>query len=76
MAHGLLIIVWDNDNKDGTSASPCIFVGPSTKGVGAVSTNYDHYNTLHTIEALLGLPTLTTNDAKAATMTDMFQASS
>ena len=67
----LLIIVWDNA-LPWPGVSPCIFVSPFCKGVGIVTTVYNHYNNIHTTEELLGLPTLTNNDANAAVMADMF----
>ena len=73
-ASTLLVIVWDNA-LPWPGVSPCIFVSPFCKGVGTIKTAYNHYNNIHTQEELLGLPTLTSNDASAAIMSDMFISS-
>ena len=43
-------------------------VTPGTRS----ATNYNHYSLVKTIESGWGLPTLTTNDAGAAAMLDLF----
>ncbi len=63
---------------DGLAGGPVytVAVSPYTKGMGSLDTNSSHYNTLTTIEWLLGLPgTGTGNDSTAAfpAMTKLFQ---
>ena len=59
--NSLLIITWDEDNHFWFNRTPnripTIIVGAGVKQ-GVVSTSYNHYNLLRTIEAMYGLPQL------------------
>jgi phosphatidylinositol-3-phosphatase len=67
----VLIVTWDEgtflDNHVAT-----ILVGSSVRAGYRSATRYDHYALLHTIEAALGLPPLTANDAGAPWMSEFF----
>lgn len=71
--HSLLVVVWD-ENLSYTNPNQvvCIFDGYGVPAGTRDATHYTHYSLLHTIEAGLGLPALTSNDANAATMKGMF----
>lgn len=75
----LLILTWDEDGYDQERPAqliPTIVLG--SKGVkrGYVSSRrYTHYSLLRTVEAALGLPTLTKNDLYATPMNDVFDPS-
>jgi phosphatidylinositol-3-phosphatase len=63
----LLVVTFD----EGVGADQhvaTILAGSAAKRHYRSSRPYDHYSLLHTIEAALRLPTLTGNDARAATM--------
>jgi len=66
----LLAITWDEDDSSAGNQVPLILLGGVTAG-STSSAAYNHYSLLHTIESGLGLPTLTGNDAGAATMGDL-----
>lgn len=69
--NSLLILTWDEGDGSTTNQTLLIFAGPAARA-GAVSANkYNHYDTLHTIEAVLGLQSLGTNDVTAAIEADM-----
>jgi hypothetical protein len=66
----------DEDDFSGNNQVPLILLGI---GVGAglrSSVAYNHYSLLHTIEVALGASTITTNDASAATIADLFASTS
>ena len=73
--HSLLVLVWDED--DGTQGNQVAFVavGYGVKTAYTSSVAYDHYSFLKTVEASWGLATLTSNDASASPMTDIFGSS-
>ncbi|MEY9965182.1 hypothetical protein ABIA33_003224 [Streptacidiphilus sp. MAP12-16] len=76
----LLIVTWDEDDKanDQTPEQhvPTLVIGspnaPVKSGGYTSSTWYDHYSITRTIEAGLGLPAMTANDAYAPPMNDFF----
>src|SRR5439155_1707300 len=71
----LLAVIWDEDDSSAGNQVPAILVGSGITAGLRSSRGYNHYSLLATIEVGLGLGTLTTNDAGAATMTDFFGAS-
>jgi len=68
----LLILWWDEYNP-----APILFYEPGVVKQAYVSSSdlYDEYSILHLMENNWGLSTLTTNDAAAASMTEIFGAS-
>lgn len=75
----LIAITWDEGSYDasGNPLSPqvaTILLGPDVQAGARDGTAYTHYALLHTTEAALGLPTMTSNDASAPLMTPMFAA--
>jgi Phosphoesterase family len=72
----LLIVTFDEDGYDRERPAqliPTIVLASQGVGQGVVNnTRYDHYNLLRTIEGVLGLGTLTANDAYAEPMADLF----
>ncbi|MHB1870537.1 MAG: alkaline phosphatase family protein [Steroidobacteraceae bacterium] len=70
----LLIITWDESNTLKNDHVATIVLGSRhTVRAGYVSTRrYDHYSTARVIEAALGLPSLTSNDAYARPFNDAF----
>jgi len=69
----LLAIVWDEDDGRALNRVPLILAGPQVR-TGYVSHQpADHYSLLRTIEAAWGLPPLTSNDANAQPIGDVFQ---
>ncbi len=70
----LLAITWDEDDSSAGNQVPLILLGTGVVAGLSTSVAYSHYSLLHTIEAARGLGTLTSNDAGAALMTDMFTA--
>ncbi len=70
----LLILTWDESSTTRTNHVATILWGSrGTVRRGAVShRRYDHYSTARTIEAALGLPSLTANDAYARPIDDAF----
>jgi Phosphoesterase family len=73
----LLIVTFDEDGYDlqrPAQLIPTIVLGSQGVGQGVIdATRYDHYNLLRTIEGVLGLSTLTANDAYAEPMSDLFR---
>jgi hypothetical protein len=70
--HSLLAIVWDEDDFSGTNQVPTILIGNGITPNLLSGASYNHYSLLRTIEASLGLNTLTGNDAGATAMSDLF----
>ena len=68
----LLAITWDEDDSSAGNRVPLILMGTGVVAGLSTSVSYNHYSLLHTIEAARGLGTLTSNDAGAALMTDVF----
>jgi hypothetical protein len=72
----LLIVTFDEDNYDHERRAqliPTIVLGSQDVRKGFVShTRYTHYSVLRTIEAALGLGTLTNNDRYAQPLNDVF----
>jgi phosphatidylinositol-3-phosphatase len=68
--NSVVLIIWDEGSGNHV---PMIAVGPSVKPGTKSAVAYSHYSVLHTIEAAWGLPTLTTNDAKAAIISDLWR---
>jgi hypothetical protein len=74
----LVIITFDEDGYDFERPAqlvPTIILGSQDVRQGWVSmTRYTHYSLLRTIEAALGLGTLTDNDLYAQPVNDVFDA--
>jgi Phosphoesterase family len=72
----LLVVTFDEDGYDlqrPAQLIPTIVLASTGVPMGTVNTTrYDHYNLLRTIEGVLGLGTLTQNDAYAQPMADLF----
>lgn len=70
----LLILTWDESNTIANNHIATIVVGSrGTVRSGYVSRRrYDHYSTARTVEAALGLPSMTSNDAYAPAFDDAF----
>ncbi len=70
----LVVVTWDEDDHSEGNKVLTIFAGPAAQTGGATSSAaYSHYSLLRTVEQIFGLPTLGTNDAQAAPMTDMLK---
>jgi len=70
--HSLLAITWDEDDFTTANHVPLILLG---SGVGAglrSGAAYNHYSLLHTIEGALGAAPITSNDANAPMISDLF----
>ena len=76
----LLIVTWDEDAEDAQHPAqrvPTLVIGSESVKKGFVSTvRYTHYSLLRTVEAALGLGTLTDNDAYATPLNDVFRTGS
>src|SRR5881398_4207146 len=76
-----LFIVFDEGNDfcpTGNSKSDCVvaeWAGPAVKKAYSSTTSYNHYSYLSTLEASWNLPSLTSNDASATSMTEFFGTS-
>jgi len=70
----LLILTWDESDTTANNHIPTIVLGSrQTVKSGYLSgIRYDHYSTARTIEAALGLPAMTSNDAYARAFDDVF----
>jgi hypothetical protein len=70
----LLILTWDESNTTANNHIAAIVLGSAaTVKPGYVSrVRYDHYSTARTIEAALGLPGMTSNDAYARAFDEVF----
>ncbi|MEA2123710.1 MAG: hypothetical protein QOI80_492, partial [Solirubrobacteraceae bacterium] len=71
------IFVEEDDSQDGADhvdahRQPAFVISPWTKGAVEVPTRYDQYSIMATIERILGLNPLSTNDALATPMYDAF----
>ena len=70
----LVVVTWDEDDHGEGNQVLTIFAGSAAQTGGVTSGgSYTHYSLLHTVEQIFGLPTLTSNDAQAAVMTDMLK---
>src|SRR5213083_1905009 len=75
-----LFIVFDegSDVCPTGNSSDCVvaeWAGPAVKKAYSSSTSYNHYSYLSTLEAAWNLPSLTSNDASATSMTEFFGTS-
>jgi len=70
----LLILTWDESNTVANNHIATIVVGSGgTVKAGYVDRRrYDHYSAARTVEAALGLPSMTSNDAYAPAFNDAF----
>jgi hypothetical protein len=70
----LLILTWDESSTTANNHIATIVAGSrGTVRSGYISRRrYDHYSTARTIEAALGLPSMTSNDAYAPAFDDAF----
>jgi len=66
----LLVLTWDESETGDQVAT--ILLGSGVSAGRRSTAAYNHYSLLHTIEAARGLSTLTSSDAGAATMSDLF----
>ena len=72
--NSLLVLTWDEDEDDGgNNTVPTIFAGPAARHGVESHRPYNHYSLLRTLENLWGLPPLTANDTKAASMDDLLR---
>lgn len=71
--NSVLFLLWDEDDSSASNHVAALIIGPDVKGGYQSSKTYGHYNLLHTIEALWGLPALTPNDASAPVMNDFWK---
>ena len=71
----LLAITWDEDDGSASNQVPLLLLGNGVQPNHASAVAYNHYGLLHTIESSLGLATLNSTDAGAATLNDLFSAS-
>ena len=70
----LLILTWDEDDSSQSNKVLTIFAGSGARTGGVVSSKaYTHFSLLKTVETIFGLPTQTTKDAAASSMTDMLR---
>ena len=67
-----LFITWDEGSN--SAHIPAIWAGASVKNDYTSKVTYNHYSFLKTIETAWHLPSLTSNDAGASAMTDVFQS--
>lgn len=65
-------IIWFDESGSG-SFTYCCIISPISKGITS-NISYNHYNTLATVEWLLGLGNCGNNDATAVIMKDLFGA--
>jgi len=72
----LLVVTFDEDDYSDNNNIPTILVGSGITPGTQSSAPYDHYSVLKTIENAWSLATLTTNDAAASPMADVFASSS
>ena len=70
----LLILTWDESSTTVNNHIATIVVGSrgTVKAAYVSRRRYDNYSTARTIEAALGLPSMTSNDAYAPTLDDAF----
>ncbi|HEV2272088.1 MAG TPA: alkaline phosphatase family protein [Steroidobacteraceae bacterium] len=70
----LLILTWDESSTTLNNHIATIVVGSrrTVKSAYVSLRRYDNYSTARTIEAALGLPSMTSNDAYAPTLDDAF----
>ena len=70
----LLALLWDEDDFTSANQVPLILLGSGITPGYRSGASYNHYSLLHTIEAGLGLATLTASDAGAPIMSDFVGA--
>jgi phospholipase C len=68
----LLVIIWDEGKKSDNNIG-AIFAGPAAKRGFVTDSKFTHYSLLRTIENVLGLQPLTSNDRDASPMTIMLR---
>ncbi len=69
----LVVLTWDEDDGSQGNHILTVLAGSLAKQGVTSGTRYDHFSQLRTVELLLGLPTLTANDAAATPMTDLLR---
>ncbi len=69
----LLVLTFDEDDRNESNHVLTVFVGPAARSGATSATGYDHYSLLRTVEDLLGVGTLTGNDAGARVMRDLLR---
>jgi len=72
--NSLLIITWDEDDYSASNQIPTIFYGANVLK-GQYSETINHYNVLHTIEAMYGLKAMA-NTTNVNTITDVWENAS
>ncbi|MFZ3355490.1 MAG: alkaline phosphatase family protein [Thermoplasmata archaeon] len=70
-----IFIVYDNAWSPLLGNSPCIILWSGMTSPVVSANSYNHYDTIATIESLLGLPFLTNNDKNAQIMSEFFPSS-
>lgn len=68
---GLLIVTWDESDFDLTNHIPTLLVGPMIRP-GRYAQRVNHYNVLHTIETIFGVPCIA-NECHAADITGVWR---
>lgn len=68
---GLLVLTWDESDFDLTNHIPTLLIGPMIRP-GRYAQRIDHYNVLHTVETIFGLPCIK-NECHAADITGMWR---
>ena len=74
--NSVLFIAWDEDENNDNSESnqvPMLVLGSSVKPGYRSNAAYNHYSLLRTVELAWGLPTLSSEDAQAAPMSDFWR---
>ncbi|MEP6664840.1 MAG: alkaline phosphatase family protein [Nocardioidaceae bacterium] len=71
----LLILTWDEDNGSEGNHVLTVFGGSAARSGYVSNATYDHFDLLRTMEDLLGVPTQTSNDTGATSMSDMLEPS-
>lgn len=65
-----IFITWDEGSNSGHV--PGIWAGPVVKNSYTSGVNYNHYSVLTTLETVWNMPSLTSNDSGASSMTEFF----
>lgn len=70
--NSLLVLTWDEDNGSDKNHIATLFIGKNVKPGYISEKSYTHYSLLRMIEQNWNLPSLTTNDAQAENILDIF----
>jgi phosphatidylinositol-3-phosphatase len=70
----LVALTWDEDDDSQNNQVLTLFAGSGALTGGVSSSHaYTHFSLLRTVEDIFGLPTQTSNDAAASSMTDLLR---